>query len=79
MHTRLIKISTDALLTNEQVREVRAALSLAGLTQQQFAKKHRLQAAHLSKVVNQKYVPSTRYAKALNDLVADHLKPRVAA
>lgn len=75
----LDKIAIDELMAEEQVREVRAALSLAGLTQKEFADRRGLHEQFLSRILRRKSVPGRRYADALNNLVCSYLKPRVGA
>lgn len=69
-------IECDRLLTEEEAKEVEAALKLRGSNQSTFARQRGLHRSTLSLIISRKMVPSERYARELNELVDRHLVRR---
>ena len=64
-----MQISTRRLLTEEEARQVEAALKLAGLTRRAFAKRAGLGYSTLTKTISRQRTPTQAGAAALEDLL----------
>lgn len=62
-------IETHRLLTEEEVRQVKAALALAGLTRQEFAERSGVGYSSITKTLSRRRTPAPGHAKALNKLL----------
>ena len=74
MHT----IKKGALLTEEQEREVNAALALEGKTRKDYATEKKVSYQRLNRMVRGDEVVTPSYAKLLNELVQRRLGARLA-
>lgn len=68
---RLPEIEAGRLLTEEELRYVRAALDLSGLSQRQFCQREELAYNYFSQVMNRRRVPNEREHSAIKRLIEE--------
>ncbi len=69
-------IQSGDILTDEQSRDVRAALALEGSNLQRFASDKGVSYSRLTRIVRSVEAPSAKYVRILNNLVKRELAPR---